>query len=315
MTAVLTVTLNPALDYSAEAERVRPTQKTRTGPPRWDPGGGGINAARVVTTMGGSAAALYLAGGETGAMLTRLLNAEGVTCRPVPSAGLTRVSVAVRERATGAEYRFTPAGPEVTAAEIEAVHDAIAASGAGYLVLSGSLPRGAPAGTWAALAAEGRAAGRRVVLDTSGAALEQALAHGRPFLVKPNLRELSDLAGRALGAEEAAEEARRLVADGAAEHVAVSMGEEGALLAGAEGVMRRPAIPIAAASSVGAGDSFVGALTWALAAGHGMATAFGYAMAAGAATLLTPGTELCRRADVEALFAGARAGAAAGGGG
>ena len=57
MTAVLTVTLNPALDYSAEAERVRPTQKTRTGPPRWDPGGGGINAARVVTTMGGSAAA------------------------------------------------------------------------------------------------------------------------------------------------------------------------------------------------------------------------------------------------------------------
>jgi 6-phosphofructokinase 2 len=142
------------------------------------------------------------------------------------------------------------------------------------------------------------------VLDTSGAALHQAVNEG-VFLVKPSRRELEHLLGRKArtpGEEEAL--AGELVASGKAEVVALTLGEDGAVLATPGGVRRLASPRVAASSAVGAGDAFLGAMVWALANGREIGDAFAYGVAAGAATAMTAGTELGRRTDVERLRAG-----------
>jgi 6-phosphofructokinase 2 len=169
------------------------------------------------------------------------------------------------------------------------------------VVASGSLPPGVPADFYARVARLCRDRGARLVLDASGPALAAALACG-VYLVKPNLRELSELLGETLddpGAWQAA--AKRLVDDGSAEVVALSLGHRGALLTTADGAWQADALPVQVASAVGAGDSFVGGMVSALQGGEGLQTAFGWAMAAASATLLTSGTALCRAEDVRRL--------------
>jgi 6-phosphofructokinase 2 len=93
------------------------------------------------------------------------------------------------------------------------------------------------------------------------------------------------------------------VREGKALHVAVSMGHEGALLAYGHRVVHLPAVPVEARSAVGAGDSFVAAMTFAMEQGRDAVQAFRYGIAAGAAAVLTPGTDLCHKADVDRLHA------------
>lgn len=302
MSPILTIALNSAIDLSSEAEAVHHTRKVRTINERYDPGGGGINVARVITTLGGDAEALFAAGGETGAMLDRLLKQEGIRRRHVPTAGQTRISFMVRERSTGLEYRFVPKGPEMKAEELQPCLDAVAAHQAGYLVASGSLPAGAPSDIYARMADLAAARGVRFVLDSSGAGLRETLENSRVFLVKPSLGELEQMVGEKLDEDGVCRAAARLVERGAAELVAVTMGMEGAVLASAKGLLRLPAIHVRERSAVGAGDSFLAAMTLAISRGEVAEDAFRYGIAAGAAAVMTPGTELCRRSDVEELY-------------
>jgi 6-phosphofructokinase 2 len=118
--AIVTLTLNPAIDGACEADAVRPTRKVRTKYDRYNAGGGGINIARVVQRLGGDVRAVYLAGGATGIVLDELLDADGIERMRIQIAGHTRISLNVFERASGQEYRFAPDGPMVSAAEIDA---------------------------------------------------------------------------------------------------------------------------------------------------------------------------------------------------
>lgn len=302
---VVTLTLNPALDVATSVAKVEPVHKLRCGAPRFDPGGGGINVARVVHRLGGSALCVYPAGGSTGERLTSLLEAEGAPAAPVAIAGETRESFNVTDRADGSEYRFVLPGPQLSARELErCLEDAVAAAHrGGFLVASGSLPPGAPPGTLGDLAKRARAGGLRLVVDTSGPALAAALTGG-VHLVKPNLRELSDHLGAPLpDAASRLQACRDLIASGAAEIVALSLGAEGALLVSAQEAWTVAAVAIRPASTVGAGDSFLAGLVWALSQDMGLADALRHGAAAGAATLLSPGTELCRRDEVLALAA------------
>ena len=130
----------------------------------------------------------------------------------------------------------------------------------------------------------------------------------RVFLVKPSLGELEKLVGRKLDENGARQAAADIVARGAAEIVAVTMGADGALLATSSGVLRVPAIPVRVRSAVGAGDSFLGAMVWALSQGKATEEAFRFGVAAGAAKVMTPGTKLCKRSDVLDLFSKGHAG-------
>lgn len=300
----MTLTLNPALDVSTAVDRVEPAHKLRCGPPRLDPGGGGINVARVIGRLGGRVRAVYPAGGVTGQRLTDLLAAEGVETAPVPIAGETRESFTVADRSDGAEYRFVLPGPALTPAEQRLCLDATlqAAPPGAVIVASGSLPPGVPPGVFGELAHGARAANRRLAVDTSGAPLAAALEAG-VWLLKPNLRELSDHLGRPL-ADDAARlgACRDLIAAGAATLVALSLGAEGALLVTRDEAWSAPALAIEPVSTVGAGDSFLGGLLWALDQGLSAAEALRHAVAAGAAALLSPGTDLCARKDVMRLL-------------
>lgn len=300
---IVTLTLNPALDASCATEEVRPIRKLRTTNERLDPGGGGINVARVINELGGLSFAVYIAGGRSGDVLDELVGDAGVMAHRITSAEPTRMSHVVFERCSGQEFRFTPEGSLLVESEWRAALAFIELLDFDYLVASGSLPRGVPVDLYARLARAVRKRGLRLVLDTSGPALAAALDEG-VHLVKPSRGEFRQLLGRdLLDPAELAAAARELVASGGTELLAVTMGHEGALLATADGLWRLAPPEVEARSAVGAGDSFVAGMTWSLASGETIERAFTLGVAAGTATVLTPGTELCHLADVERLRA------------
>jgi len=308
MKPVVTLTLNPALDGASAAEKVRPTHKIRTTDERYYPGGGGVNVARVVTTLGGVALPVYLAGGPTGAFIGALLEAAGIAPHPVSIAGPTRVSHTVFERSTGLEYRFVAEGPDAAPADVDRCLTLLDTLDFDWLVISGSLPRGLPPDSLAAIARRTAARGARLVLDTSGpalpAALGPALGDARIHLLKPSIGEFRALVGRDLATRSEIEAAgAELLRTRPVDMLAITVGHEGALLVTPEGARFLKPPPVAVASATGAGDSFLGAMVLALALGATPEAALRRAVAAGAAAVLTPGTELCRREDVDRLEA------------
>lgn len=305
MPDVVTLTLNPSLDESTSVEHVLSERKLRCTTTHYEPGGGGVNVSRVLRRYGREAPAVYPSGGPAGALLGRLLDAEGVTQRPVPIAAWTRENFNVLERTSGRQYRFCFEGPELSAddagrclAEVVSFRPAPA-----YLVASGSLPPGVPSDFYAELARVARAAGSRLLLDASGEALRHALEAG-VFLWKPSLSEFERVAGVS-GVDEARLDglARDLVRAGTCELLVLSLGSRGALWMTREGGGRVAAPTVPYASGVGAGDSMVAGMVHRLLAGAGHAEVARYGVAAASASVMTPGTALCQPADVERLFA------------
>lgn len=303
LTDILTVTTNPALDVSTSTEKVIDTHKLRCTPAQMHPGGGGINVARVVHRLGGKCLALYPAGGVTGQLLQQMLDRAQVPNHCVAIQGETRESFSVYEATTRLDYRFVLPGPEMRPEELQTLLGGISAlhTPPRYLVGSGSLAAGVPVDFYGQLAKAARARGSLFVVDTSGPGLAAALAEG-VFMFKPSLRELRELTGMPLSSEaEWREAALRIIRAGQAQMVALTLGEDGALVVTAEMALRAPSIPVKAASAIGAGDSFVAGMIWALNRQLDLEHAFRYAMAAGAAAVLSEGTELCEAADVERL--------------
>lgn len=305
MPVIATLTLNPAMDLSMSTARVTSTEKLRCSLPRHDPGGGGINVARVVDTLGGDAVAVYPAGGPFGDLLTRALDELGLAHRPVPIPGDTRESFTVDEYETGLQYRFVLPGPCLSTEELARCLDALTSldPAPAYLVLSGSFPPGVALTFYDDLLILTRRIGARLVVDLSGEPLAYAARQGGAYLLKPSLNELSTLVGRAITSEVEQEQALRgLMAKGCAQIIVLSLGADGALLACGEQLqrLRSPRVPVV--SAVGAGDSMLGAIVLALAEGRSIDEAVRYGIAAGTATVMRPGTELCHREDVQRLL-------------
>jgi len=299
---IVTLTLNPALDASTEVPALMPDAKLRCGPVRREAGGGGVNVARAIAALGGAALALHAVGGPTGAIIQACLEQEGVPQRPLFISGTTRENLAVLDRSSGERFRFVLPGPPMSRSEWRRCLDAAVAAAEGpYFVASGSLPPGVPADFYSRLASALEPSGTRLLLDCCGAPLRAALAGG-VHLVKPNYREFDELMAREQTDAERERSAARLVADGRAEVVIVTLGSRGALLVSGTERALIPAPPVSRAESpVGAGDSFMAGLALALASGRELADACAFGVAAAAAAIMTPGTEPCRRDDVERL--------------
>lgn len=300
---MLCLTMNPSVDLATETERVVPTHKLRCGDTLHDAGGGGVNVARVLTRLGGHCLSVCPTGGSSGQWLQRRMREEGLDSVFLPIADETRVSFTVHEHSTGAEFRFVMPGPHLSEAEWMAALAQVQGLQPfpAIVVASGSLPPGAPADFYARLARLCRAQGARMVLDTSGPSLAAALAEG-VYLFKPNLKELAELVGRSLETPEQWQAAaQQLVREGRTEVVALTLGHLGALLVTRDAVWSAPPLDVPVASAVGAGDSFVGGLVWALQQGQPLEQAFGWGIAAGTATLLGAGTALCRPEDIVRL--------------
>ncbi|WP_067734010.1 1-phosphofructokinase family hexose kinase [Novosphingobium naphthalenivorans] len=303
MKDIATLTMNPTIDVSYDIARMRHTHKMRTENEWYAPGGGGINVARVFTRLGGNARCYYLSGGATGPALDGLIDSHELVRTRIPITGPTRIASAVLERETGKEYRFTPQGPTISAREWSECLELIAQSDCDTMVLSGSLPPGVPDDFYARVTRLLRPRGIEIVLDSSGAALMHGIDAGSLLLVKPSQGELQQYTGRKLVTRDEIEDvAMDIVQTGKARLVAVTLGDEGAILARAEGPVFLPALRIEAASAVGAGDSFVAGMIFALNTGMSELEAFRFGVASGSAAVLRAGTGLAYPSDIERLL-------------
>jgi 6-phosphofructokinase 2 len=218
---------------------------------------------------------------------------------------LIRESLVILEASTGRQYRFGMPGPEFQQKEWEQFLDVLSAiePAPDYLVASGSLPPGVPADFFAQAVRVGKNRGAKVIIDVSGEALEEALKEG-VYLIKPNVREFRELVGEQIKEESQIKaEAQKMVKSGRCEVLVISLGAAGALMV-SENVAQHILPPtVTIVSKVGAGDSMVAGMVLGLARGKTLRESVLFGVAAGAAAVMTPGTELCRREDAERLYA------------
>lgn len=305
MTDIVTVTPNPAVDLSTAVEKVSPIHKLRGTSQRRDPGGGGINVARVIKRLGGDACAIYPVGGAMGVLLRQLLDREAIASRTFAIEGETREDFFVSETGSGHQYRFMLPGPCLREGEWRECLKLVSSIDPfpRFVVASGSLPAGVPDDFYARIARIAKQRDARMILDTSGSALAAAVEEGVD-LIKPNLREMRELSGTdPSDAREWEEAAKTIIRTRRISAIALTMGHLGAALVTQDRVLRAKPVPITPLSAVGAGDSFLGALVGQLAIGADLTVCFRQAVAAGAAALLNPGTQLCRPHDVTRLAA------------
>ncbi len=282
---IYTVTLNPALDYALYLSDFRLGETNRTAREVLSFGGKGINVSAVLSALGEPTVALGFAAGPVGEMLKGMLKeaaiGEELVMLPV---GNTRINVKIKAEA---ETELNAAGPLVDGGSLAKLFAQIKKIKAGdTLVLAGSVPPSLSRDIYGQMA-EALPEDVRLVVDAEREPLLPALAY-RPYLVKPNRAELSEIVGRSLLTDaEVAAAARELQAAGA-KNVLVSLGADGALLLDETGALHRaPAARGRAVNTVGAGDAMVAGFLYG--AGKGYAHALRMGIAAGGATAFGEG--------------------------
>lgn len=294
MKKVVTLTLSPSLDNTSETDSIYPHGKIRCKAPRLEAGGGGINVARVIKRLGGNCTAIYPCGGATGESLNKLLVDENVNIRPIECRNWTRQNLNVSTRCDMQQYRFIMPGPPLMAEELKAIECAILDEDPEYLVISGSLPEDLDVSYVKHLIDLSVERDIKVIFDSSGPALLDILRFGKLFLVKPNSKELSSISGKSFfRAGDMEAEAMDLVSSGKTQIALVSLGPQGALLVHHDLVEQIVPPKTTTYSTVGAGDSMVGAVLYALSAGFTVQEAARMGVAAGTGATMNEGTALC----------------------
>jgi 6-phosphofructokinase 2 len=302
MSTILTITFSPCVDKSFSIPELIPEKKLRTSIPKTEPGGGGINVARVLARLGTNAIALYPSGGYTGQALDELIAKEHIPAIPVKTRNETRENVIVLETSTNKQFRFTMPATSLSEKEIERLLESIEhVKKLDFIVVSGSLPAGIAPNIFSRIAIVGKKKAKLVV-DTSGEGLKYAVDQG-VYLIKPNISELAYLAGKEyLHTNEIVHHAKSIIKTKNCEIIVVSLNAAGAVLItkNATVAVTPPAVKVK--STVGAGDSMVAGMVFALSRGDDIETASQYGVACGTAATLNAGTELCHKKDVEVLF-------------
>ncbi|MRS16911.1 6-phosphofructokinase II [Enterobacteriaceae bacterium RIT691] len=304
MIKIYTLTLAPSLDSATLTPQIYPEGKLRCTSPIFEPGGGGINVARAINFLGGKATAIFPAGGATGEHLVSLLAEEQVLVQAVSAQDWTRQNLHVHVSTRGEQYRFVMPGARLSADEFQRLEEKVLSIEPGsILVVSGSLPPGIRLEQLTTLIKRAQANEIRCVVDSSGEALTAALEVGNIELVKPNQKELSALVKRDLTQpDDVRKAAEDIVRSGKARRVVVSLGPQGALGVDAEGAIQVVPPPVKSQSTVGAGDSMVGAMTLKLAEGAELQEMVRFGVAAGSAATLNQGTRLCSLENTQKIY-------------
>ena len=305
---ILTITLNPTVDFCTTSQSIEPGPKLRCTEPQIDPGGGGINVARAVKLLGGQATALVAIGGATGAHLLQLLALEGVPTVAFQGPGETRQSMSVINQATGDQYRFVMPGPIWQEHDVPRALESVdqATTEDTLVVLSGSQPPGVAKDFPSILASHVGDRHARMIVDTSGPALTHLVEEPQAALhvLRMDGPEGEEIAGRVMPSrEDTAEFAQELVKKGVAKIIIVARGADGSVLATADGAWHSVNPPVPVVSTVGAGDSFVGAFTLALAGDEPVEECLRWGVAAASAAVMSDATRLCDREQTENLLA------------
>jgi 6-phosphofructokinase 2 len=232
-----------------------------------------------------------------------LLDVENVESHVIEIAGHTRENMIVVDTSSSLQYRFGMPGPVIAEEEWQNCLKAIEeSSGVDYIVCSGSMPAGVPLDFNGRLSAIAKKIGARMIVDTSGEALKHAVTEG-VFMLKPNLGELSSLHGvEELHEEDIEDAAKEVIRKGGCEVMVVSMGASGAMLITKDECFENAPPTVKKKSTVGAGDSMVAGMVYAMYNKMPWQEVLQMGIATGTATTLNPGTELCRKEDVDRLF-------------
>ncbi|HEX2991245.1 MAG TPA: 1-phosphofructokinase [Anaerolineales bacterium] len=300
---IYTVTLNPAVDRELTVPAMEFDSVLRATEARVDFGGKGFNVSRLLKGLGADSTAVGFLGGRAGELLQDGLQSLGIGTDFVRVPGETRTNISIVNQAHDHYLKVNEKGPRVSEekqTELLEKIDSLAAPG-DWWVLAGSLPPGISDDFYARIVSALYRHGANAILDTSGESLRLGcLEH--PYLVKPNAEESQTLTGLPMESAgeiaAAAAEIRRL----GAQNVVISMGKAGALLNTAEETWLTHSPAIQEKNPIGAGDSMVGGLVWALTQGIGLKEALGWGVASGAATASLPGTEVGTRPLIEGLF-------------
>ena len=297
---IATVTLNPALDRLLEIERLSADDANRVLLERHYAAGKGVDASRVIHELGGNTTAYGMVGGMEGAEITHRLEADGIHADFTEVEGDTRTNLLLHERSTGKQYLINAQGPRVAPEKLDELLERLYRKRGSFraMIVSGSIPQGLPDSAYRTLVE--RMEDVKVFVDADGDVLKQAV-EARPWAIKPNRHEASRLLGRTVESRAESLQAAHDIVTFGIQHVLLSMGKAGAVLAHGGQVWFGRSPEVQAISAVGSGDSMVAAYTLKLCQGFTPEEAFAWGLAAGAATALTPGTELCHREDVERL--------------
>jgi 1-phosphofructokinase family hexose kinase len=307
---ILTVTPNAAVDKTFRVEGFCLNRVHRPSAVHTVAGGKGINVARVYQTLGGQAVSTGFLGGVQGQIVSRALASENLVNQFVPCEGETRLCIAAIDPSTGSQTEINESGPEISTRSVSQllrrVQSLLSQQAFDFVVLSGSLPPGAPDSLYAELIALATRCGVRAVLDTSGRPLREGLS-AKPWMVKPNRAELETALEMPLASkEERIVQARRLYESGIA-IIALTLGDEGALVVCEQGCLHAAPPAIEFASAVASGDAFLAAFLWEWTYGVTPASAH-YALrlatGAGAANAAVIGAGFCTRESILVLAEG-----------
>jgi len=299
---IVTLTINPSLDKSTHFTGLAAEQKIRCESPRYDAGGGGINVSKAISKLGGSSLCIYTSGGSSGEMLEELIKKEEIESIAIKTNNWTRENFIAFETQTKAQYRFGFPGNELSETEQNKMVDFISTIKTDYLVISGSLNEGLPTDFYQKITETAKAAAIKVIVDTSGEPLRKVLETG-VYLIKPNIGELAKLIGvERLELPEVEKAAMNLISKGSAEIVVVSLGADGAILVSKDETHFIKAPKVEKKSTVGAGDSMVGGMVWALSQNKTLKEVIQMGVCCGSAATMNEGTQLFKREDVEVLL-------------
>ena len=300
---ITTICMNPSFDKTVEVQSLEIGQVNRIlEDARVDLGGKGINVAVVADRLGLDVQCLGIMGKDGSSELSELMDREHLrhTFQVVP--GHVRTNTKIVSRSAQGVTELNEPGPRV---DQQILHDFFETAkektaDSDMVVVTGSLPPGCPEGTYRDLLKI--LEGKKCILDTEGKELELAAKGACPYLIKPNLKEMEATLGIELRTMRTIRDAALLFIRLGVEHAVVSMGEMGAMYVSAEKTLFAPALRVEIKSTVGAGDAMIGGMLLGYEKEKDMARAFRYGIAAGAASVMTAGTQLIVREDFYRLL-------------
>jgi tagatose 6-phosphate kinase len=286
---ILCVGTTPALQRVMIFPKLVPDQPNRAAQVLQCPAGKAVNVAKVLTVLGERCLVSGFLGGSSGQLIRRDLDATGVSHQFVEIAPATRLCVTLIDQSadTATEAVEDPAAVESPAWDTlrQLIHDALPK--AALLVLSGSLPPGAPEDFYADCVRAATALGIRTILDARGEPLRRALGH-QPFVVKPNRAELAETVGFSLDSEDALREAiRKLIAAGPTCTI-ITLGADGCVISDGKNFWRLHVPRVRPVSAVGSGDAFTAGMAAAISRGVDLPQAAALASACGISNALSP---------------------------
>lgn len=300
---IVTITLNPALDQTVYVKQFQVGQVNRVYQQRIDPGGKGINVAKVVKALGTPVCVTGFLGRENSHVFNEYFRNNDIENAFVELAGAARVNIKVVDEQTGQVSEINFPGLSCTVTDLIKLEELInrLAHENQWFVLAGSLPQGVSEDIYGKLITILRRKGAKVFLDTSGAALKEGIK-AKPNAIKPNLDELSQLIGREIGNEKEIYAAARDLLAGGIEQVIVTLGADGAIVADNHEmiVVRPPAV--VASSTVGAGDALVAGYVVGQCRGLSLRDCARLGTASATASVVQPGTQAGSLAEVEKML-------------